>query len=108
MNIEEIKKEIENEKNCRCVVPITNDTNVTKYIKLDTVMEILDKYQLMYPDYKELLYKNDSITTELQNYKSVWEELKESQSTNCAYVNLGEELEVRFEELEQKYKLGGE
>lgn len=42
------------------------------------------------------------------DYKSAWNELKESQSTNCAYVNLGEELEVRFAELEQKYKLGGE
>lgn len=42
------------------------------------------------------------------DYKSAWNELKESQSTNCAYVNLGEELEVKFEELEQKYKLGGE
>lgn len=94
--LEEIKKEIEEQS--------YNENFCTKIIQLDDLFKILDKYQLMYPDYKNLLYKNDSITTELQNYKSAFEELKYEyiSGENKQYEN------NTVKQIQQKYNLGGD
>lgn len=102
--IENIKKEI---KNTFYIDEYNMHFEVAE-ININTLFKILDKYD--YPNYKELLIKNDSYSSEIQElskYKKAWEELKKiSQNDDCGEKTAHDFLwflEQTMKELEKKH-----
>ena len=119
--IKEIWKEL---LNCDIEILYGKFGEEYKYLKYSDVVKLLDKYNTMYPDYKDLLYQNDSLHSELQelkDYKKVdfkkmtLEEIEDQLGYKIKYVIFLGEDEIEFDEikkaireLEQKHNLGGE
>ena len=82
---------------------------ISNFVSTCNVLNLLDNYKLMFPDYDNLLAKNDSYSSEIQElkvYKEIWSDLYKKFDCESAYMKSGQECTKIMRQLEVENIIG--